>query len=181
MAAPIGDKQRLCSIKAFPANDLNWNIHICEICKKASKTMYLLFQLKRCGASIAHKLIAYQSYVRPILEYASVVWHPGISKTQSNMIEDLQNRAIKLILPATELEEARSQLKLDKLWDRREAACKKLFNKMIIDEEHRLYNLLPPPGSGDTNLRNQRKYESCIARTNRPGCSFINYGIKNFQ
>ena len=43
----------------------------------------------------------YLSAIRPILEYCSVVWHHGLTKTQAKQLEAIQRRAIRIIFEVT--------------------------------------------------------------------------------
>jgi len=59
-----------------------WNTHVDKICAKASTRLYFLKQLKRAGLAADQLRHFYLSAIRPILEYCSVVWHHGLTKTQ---------------------------------------------------------------------------------------------------
>ena len=37
--------------------------------------------------------------IRPILEYGAQVWHGGLTKAQSECIEKVQKRALRIIYP----------------------------------------------------------------------------------
>ena len=68
-------------------NSMSWSGYIQEIINKASKTLNFVKQmLHQCTSSV--KETAYITLVRPILEYASVVW-------SSNNIEMIQRRAAR--------------------------------------------------------------------------------------
>lgn len=41
----------------------------------------------------------YTTVIRPVLEYASVVWHHSITAAQTDRLEALQKRAIRIISP----------------------------------------------------------------------------------
>ena len=65
--------------------DLNWSSHVNYMISKASKRIYVLTMLARIRISAADLLTVYCSILRHLLEYASPVWHCGISKTQSKL------------------------------------------------------------------------------------------------
>jgi len=48
----------------------------------------------------------YISIIRSVLEYASPVWHPGLSKAQANEIERIQKRCLRIIYPERTYTEA---------------------------------------------------------------------------
>ena len=55
---------------------LSWKPQVGAICKKANKTReFLQRNLKGCPRDV--KFQCYNTYVRPIVEYASVVWGPS--------------------------------------------------------------------------------------------------------
>ena len=55
------------------SNDLKWNTHVSNVCKKANRTFgFLRRNLSSCPQDV--KGTAYKGLVRPILEYASPVW-----------------------------------------------------------------------------------------------------------
>ena len=51
---------------------LSWKAPVDTICKKATQTRALLQELKDCQREVISQ--CYKTYVRPIVEYASVVW-----------------------------------------------------------------------------------------------------------
>ena len=46
-----------------------------NIVKKAGKRLYMLYQLKRAGITQKDLVSVCVSVVRPVLDYASPVWH----------------------------------------------------------------------------------------------------------
>ena len=56
-------------------NQLSWNNHIDNICVKANMTLNFLFRNFK-GTPKTMKELLYKSYVRPIIEYANIVWDP---------------------------------------------------------------------------------------------------------
>ena len=72
----------------------------------------------------------YESTIRPVAEYASVVLHSMLSAEQSDIIERQQNHALKLIF-GTKLsaEKMRKLSGVRKLSERRFDACKKFAQK----------------------------------------------------
>ena len=75
---------------------------------KINKVFYLNFficlvhpcrsNLKRFGTPTEVLKSVYCSYVRPSLEYACLAWHPGLTKDQTDRLETIQKRALKIIL-----------------------------------------------------------------------------------
>ena len=77
------------------SNDLSWDNHINRSTTKANQTLgFLRRNIKVKSEPI--KSIAYQTLVRPQLEYASEVWSPN-TQTHINQIEMVQRRAARWI------------------------------------------------------------------------------------
>lgn len=64
-------------------HDLRWDTHIDNVSSKANKALWALRRNLRY-ATTDIKSLAYKTLIRPILEYAKVVWDPY---TQSNKIK----------------------------------------------------------------------------------------------
>jgi len=126
-------------------------------------------------------LEVYYSIVRSVLEYAAEVWHGGLSKELSEKIEHIQKRAVRMIFPDLDYDDACMTHNITSLWQRRNDKCKKLFND-IQNPKHKLHHLLPSEISKRT-LResSSRKYYLPAKCTNRFLGSPINYCIKEFQ
>jgi len=63
----------------------------------AASRLYFLKQLKRAGLSSSHLLHFDTTVIRPVLEYASPLWHPTLTKSQTECLEAVQRRALKII------------------------------------------------------------------------------------
>jgi len=76
-------------------HDLSWANHIRIISCKASAVLgFLQRNLRQCSLSI--NSLAYLTYVRPILEYASTVWAP-YAKTHIMTLEKIQCRSARFV------------------------------------------------------------------------------------
>ena len=76
-------------------NSMSWSNHIQEVINKASKTLnFVKRTLYQCEPSV--KATAYTTLVRPILEYASVVWDPH-QQYLIDKIEMVQRRAARWV------------------------------------------------------------------------------------
>ena len=72
-----------------------WDDHITEVIRKTSKRLHRFRQLKyRLDRKTLE--IIYKSYIRPVLEYADVVWD-NISNILVNELEKLQLNALRVI------------------------------------------------------------------------------------
>ena len=76
-------------------SDLKWNNHIGNITSKANRTLgFLKRNFKISSPKL--KTQAYQTLVRPIVEYASPVWDP-YNQNQIDKIEMVQRRAARYV------------------------------------------------------------------------------------
>lgn len=76
-------------------SQLKWNDHIQYITSSALRKLGLLrHKLKGTPANV--KLLAYNSIIRPKLEYAAIVWDPHTAKDIKE-IEKVQRRAVRFI------------------------------------------------------------------------------------
>ena len=75
------------------SNDLKWNCHIDFIIKKAKKHLYGLSQLKRSDLGPRELVQFFCTCIRPITEYACLVFHDGLSVYLPNELECVQKRA----------------------------------------------------------------------------------------
>ena len=85
------------------------------IVSKASRRIFVIQQLLKAGTAIIDILTVYCSIVRSVLEYACQVWHSGLTLQQSNEIESVQRRVMRLILPDVSYKESLKILGIEKL------------------------------------------------------------------
>ena len=65
-------------------NDLKWNMHVSNICKKANRTLgFLRRNLSAYPQDV--KESAYKGLVCPVLEYGSSVWDPQVYFFKMNL------------------------------------------------------------------------------------------------
>ena len=76
-------------------DNLEWGQHVSEISSKATKT--LGFLRRNLALAPQHtKEIAYQTLVRPQLEYAAPIWHP-YNETETKKVEKVQKTAARWV------------------------------------------------------------------------------------
>ena len=99
---------------------------------------------------------------------------------QKKLIETIQERALKIIMPNASYELAQQISELPTLETRHADLCRKLF-KEIQDPSHKLHHLLPPIKKGSHDLRDIKKYPLPKINTNRGKATFINWCLFNLQ
>ena len=127
-------------------SNLSWDIQTNHMISRASKRMYMLYVLKRFIASAADLSAVYQMYIRPVLEYASPLWHSSITKHQIDHIELIQKRTCRIILIGSHYKsyaEALKMLELCSLVERREQLLRGFGENLLKSERHN--NMLPAP------------------------------------
>ena len=159
---------------------LNWEEHCSKIIKRANTRLFFLKQLKRAKVPLKDIVASFISVVRPILEYACQVWHPGLTIEQHDLLENIQARALKIAYPTHEYSQALKESDIPTLKARRIDLCKRLFNDMQ-KESHMIHDLLPMPRDNAHSTRHATKYPLPHVRTERFKKSFLNYCLFNYQ
>ena len=160
--------------------DLTWNAHVNNTVSKASKRLYMLYQLKRAGVDQRDLVRIYMSVIRPVLEYAAPVWSTSIPGYLSDKIETIQKRAMRTIFPGMDYDDILASLNVQTLADRRHDICVNYFNKMK-NPNHKLHHLLPDVRNVSYLLRSRTEYPLVRARTNRHMNSLIPWCLRNCQ
>jgi hypothetical protein len=159
------------------SSDLSWGPHVSYLLGKVSKRYYLIFQLARLGVAQHDITLIYCAIIRSILEYACAVWHSGLTTTQSNDIERVQKRCLRIIYPDLSYRDALFISGLDRLCVRRENIVRDMF-KDIQQPDHVLHNILPAKRNPKFNSRHSYSYSLPVARTQRYSNSFLAYCIR---
>ena len=149
-------------------------MHVDKIVKKASKRMYFLRQLKRAKVPISEIICFYCTCIRPVVEYASSVFHYAIPNCLCKHIEQIQRRAMRIIFPTKSYAEALLHSKLLTLKERRQRTCGKLFKEIVEDPNNKLHPLLPELNTDTAySLRTSRTFNHPKYKTDRFRNTFI--------
>ncbi len=76
--------------------NLQWNTHFKNICKKVSSYLWLLSKIRQF-LSVQHRTLFYKAYIQPHFGYCNVIWGKS-SNLNISKVAKLQRRACKLIL-----------------------------------------------------------------------------------
>ena len=83
------------------SDTLSWSHHVHHMPSRAFPRLCYIRQLGKSGLSRDDLLAYYKTMVRPILEYAYPVWHAGLTSGESDLLEQIQKRAIRSIYPGS--------------------------------------------------------------------------------
>ena len=146
------------------SSDHKWSTHVEAVCA-ASKRLFALRSLKCSGVSPRDLRLVYSYFIRPVLEYACPVWHTSLPRKLSDQLEQIQRRALRIIVPHLSYTNGLNELDLTTLEERRESLCKS-FYKSNLNTASKLCSLLPDPVDHYYNLRNPRKLPVYKCRNN---------------
>jgi len=167
------------------SDDFRWESHINAIYNKVSSRLHFLKVLKRSGVGPNDLLYFYTAVIRPILEYACVVWNHNLTAKQSDKIESLQKRALRIIHSDQVLGMPYENLlylsNIEPLHQRRTIAGKAFFES-VCQETSCLNHLLPDKRDPlvISKMRHPTWYPIPYNRTKRYQ-SFINFALSHYQ
>ena len=158
-------------------SELSWSDHVRYMLDKIARRYFIIHQLSRIGLNHKDIVSVYCAVMRSVLEYACVVWHPGLTATESAEIERVQKRVLRIIFPHLRYKDALLMAKLERLDVRRENLMRTTFNG-VKSPSHILNHLLTLR-VGVRSTRSQYPYELPRHRTVRFTKSFFTYCVKN--
>ena len=106
------------------------------------------------------------------MEYACALLHSSLPQYLSVDLKRCQKRALSIIFPGKEYDEALACTGHISLHDRRENIANKLFSNALVPG-HKLHKLLPPKNVSRVNLRKKRAFNLPVVRTDRCCYSFM--------
>ena len=111
--------------------DLKWNAHVDEIVKKVNKRLYFLRQLKRAQVKCKELVLFYLTCIRSVMEYACALFHSSLPQYLSVDLERCQKRALRIMFPDKEYDEALACTGLISLHERRENIATSSFPTLL--------------------------------------------------
>ena len=157
-------------------HNLKWDQQIDSMVAKANTRKYFITILKRSG--VDDLVRCYCTFVRPLLEYAAPVWHPGLTIQQSDVLEQVQRQVLRVLLPDPSYSEARHISRLPTLSERRTKLCLNFASGLARSTE---FNHWLPPRRGKChrhNLRNNNNLSTMPTKSGRFSSSPIMFFIK---
>ena len=167
------------------SNNCTWHSHLELIKSKSWKRINIMRKLK---FELDRKSLQtiYFSFIRPLLEYADVVWN-NCTKYESDDLEKIQNEAARIVTGATKLVSINS-LKSETGWDTLESRRKKhkliLFYKMQNGLSPDYLTSLVPPTVGSTSsypLRNASDLQTINAGSQSYYNSFLPSVVRDWN
>ncbi len=159
------------------SNNGKWHTHVNNIISSSSKILGIMRKLKfRLSRNSLNQI--YISYMRPILEYASVVWD-GCSEYEKSALEKIQHEAARIVTGLTKsvsLYNLSKEIGWQSLSVRRSvqklSSMYKAFNNQTPSY---ISNLIPPEIQNVThyNLRNRQNINIPLSRLEIHKRSFI--------
>ena len=74
----------------------NVTAHVEELKKKIRSRYWTMINLKRSGFDGHELLKLFNVFIRPVIEFCSIIYHPLLTISQSNSIEKMQKQVVKL-------------------------------------------------------------------------------------
>jgi endonuclease/exonuclease/phosphatase family metal-dependent hydrolase len=140
-------KQQVKYLGVILDTRLSFKPHIHECVSKANKAISTLFCLlkRNSTASVESKLIIYKTYIRPIITYASTIFH-NCPKSHFSRLQILQNKCLRMILSApydSRITKLHAELKIPTI-EEFVAKCAKTFYEKTTEHEN---DLIRPLGN----------------------------------
>jgi len=145
---------------------------------------YFLKLLKRAGAGTGDLLGFYDAIIRPVLEHASPVWHSSLTVAQTESLESLQKRAMRIISPHLDYSGSLVIAEADTLEGRRERLAQRFSRHNVLNETSYLHYLLKSQERSQdivNRLRSSQTYEHYSVPTEKFKRSFIPFSVNNYQ
>ena len=119
---PIVNSMTLLGITLFPS--LKWDQHVDSLICTANGKRDFMVVLRRAGVGAPHLITFYTVFIRPTLEYAAPVWHPGLTHRLSDDLERIQRLCLRTIHPELSYSKALATLDVPQLCARRQELCR---------------------------------------------------------
>ena len=116
------------------SGDLTWNAQIMEVTKKAAKRLYFLVQLKRARVPQKDLCLFYITCVRSVIDYAAPVFHHALPAYLSQELERVQKRAMRIICPGIEYQQALALMNLPTVAEHHHNICTGTFESIMSDQ-----------------------------------------------
>ena len=141
--------------------------------KKKKKRLYFLVHLKRARVPQKDLCLLHITWVRSVIDYAAPVFHHALPAYLSQELERVQKRAMRIICPGIEYQQALTLMSLPTVEEHHHNICTRTFESIMSEPNHKLRKLLPPLYKSNYNLRHARTFTLPRCKTNRFKNSFF--------
>lgn len=164
-------------------DNLNWSKHITSLSASVSRSLGFI-RRSLTFASPTVKLMAYETFIRTKLEYASPIWNPH-QEYLIEALEAIQNRAARFITSKYDsrlsVTNIKSSIGLTPLASRRKIASLCLFHKLYYNFPHLRESLILPPMRSSRRLFNCHSVQRIHGSTNAFNKSFLPTAISDWN
>uniref|UniRef100_A0A131YPE6 Endonuclease/reverse transcriptase n=1 Tax=Rhipicephalus appendiculatus TaxID=34631 RepID=A0A131YPE6_RHIAP len=161
-------------------DQLTWTAHITNLVKDCSKSLGLLKRSLFLSPFPVRKL-AYETFIRTKLEYASAIWNPH-QNYLIDSLEAVQNRAVRFIASNydwhTSITSIKSSLSIPNLSLRRKISQLSLFHKLYYNFPHLRDTIFLPPNRTSHRLFNNLSVQRLHGTTQAFNKSFLPTAIE---
>ena len=157
------------------SNRPNVDAQVEAVRKGMRMRLWMIRNLQNSGFSTAELVRVYTTMIRPVVEYAAVVYHSSLTDEQDEALENLQNNALRMIfglgISARKMREAAG---IPTLRSRREDLCDKFAIKCSKLPQFEAW-FRPKNTRGSSRLKGKEVYLETRARCERLKNSPLHY------
>ena len=157
-------------------SDLSWNKNAAFLTKRAYARMQLLHKAAKFTRSKRDLKIIYTTFIRPVLEQSSCVWHSSLTLENASDLERVQKAAVRVITGTDFIDytHALNELKIQVPSERRAILSKNMPMKIV--KHPKLKYMIPLRKEvRNSKRRYTEKYENKKVNTQRLNNSAIPY------
>ena len=130
---------------------------VLSIKKKFQARYWMLRNLKKSGFTSQELVTVYRTMIRPVADYGAVVYHSSLTDQQDELLDGLQNGALRCIFePGLSGRKMRDLAEVVTLRSRREEQCDKFARKCSVNP---LFARYFPLKMARTSARNGKQTE----------------------
>ena len=174
--SPLTREREIVHLGIRITENLSWDEHVAQICRKAYARVKMLAKLKYVGVQTEDLIELYAIHIRSVTEYCSTAFHSSLSQQLSNKLEAIQKTCLRVILGVmyVSYSSALEMCGLKTLHDRREHRSVQFAIKCSKHPTNR--DIFPPNPSEDTHsIRNREHFKVNKAHTELYNKSTIPY------
>ena len=180
---PIEEVSSFTYLGVIINKHLTWQDHVEYISGKINKKLGLLRRIRAC-LPLEARLVFFNSYILPVFDYADIIWGDRGNKTLMSQLQNLHNKAARIILDLPQFVSATESLnKLEcKLLNRRRAEHRFIFlYKCINNLFSHTFNLDFNKDTHNYNTRSRNNIRKSLAKRNWGLWTSINFASNDWN